>query len=258
MISASIEKQFGDLFIALVAFTLVLLAACSPNDGKRPIRDFYFPVENLNGGRVYEYETTQNGNKTPEYWYYRTFPRDSGFFMAATNYDHQFQIVQIRREKIVETGVQARDYFLYEPDTASGKLKQIQARIESADLFPFRVTDSLGVFLFRLKYHPVGDSASTNYVIRNRRYLGDGPAFHFQDKDYPCIRFGIREVVGNEKEGAWEAEGLGEEWYAKGLGLVYFRKNYNKGQLIIESRLKDQFSMKELEKRAGVFFNQSD
>lgn len=254
--SVTPASNFPNRFILIALLGLVVLGlnACK-SDGRQNIRAFYFPAEELKGGRVYAYETTQNGQTAPEYWYYRAFPRDSGLFMAATNYDRQFQIVQIRREQFVDNGVQARDYFLYEPDTTSGKLEKSVGRIESPDIFPFLVRDSLGVFLFSLKYHPVRDSSSTNYIIRNRRFLGEGPAFNFEGKDYPCIRFGVREVVGNEKEGSWEAEGLGEEWYAKGLGLVYFRKNFNKGRLVIESKLKERFSMQELEKRAGAYFN---
>jgi len=233
----------------LFGLSFLLLLACA-DPAHRNIKAYYFPVDDLKQGMVYEYETTQNGTKQPEYWYYKTLVRDTGIFLTATNYDHQFAIVQIRSEKIVGNGSVAKDFFLYEPDTASRKMVQIKAQITAADLFPFVVSDSLGVFLFKLNYHPGNDTASTNYVIRNRRYMGDAPDFNWEGKSYPCIRMGIREVVGNEREGAWEAEGVGEEWYAKGLGLVYYKKTFNKGQLVLESSLKARFPMSELEKRA--------
>lgn len=228
---------------------LLLLHACA-DPSHRNIKAYYFPIDDLKQGMVYQYESTQNGTSQPEYWYYKTLVRDSGLYLAATNYDHQFAIVQIRSENIVKSGAIAKDYFLYEPDTLHRKMVQVKAQITAADLFPFSVTDSLGVFLFKLNYHPANDSNSTNYVIRNRRYLGDAPDFELEGKKYPCMRMGIREVVGNEREGSWEAEGEGEEWYAKGLGLVYYKKTFNKGQLVLESKLKTRFPMSELEKRA--------
>lgn len=222
---------------------------CSCGD-KKNIKAYYFPINDLKIGQVYEYETAQNGVKRPEYWYFKTLDRDTALYLAATNYDHQFAVVQIRSEQVVANGVLAREYYLYEPDTTEGKMRQIKAELLSADVFPFEVRDSLGVFLFKLQYHPAVDSSSTNYVIRNRRYLGKAPDFDFDGKKYPCVRMGVREVVGNEKEGSWEAEGIGEEWYARGLGLVYYKKNFNQGKLVLESTLRARYPMSELEKKA--------
>lgn len=229
----------------------MLLLACQ-NDGKRDIRAYYFPAQDLHNGQVYQYAVTQNGNPANEYWYYRSSLRDSGLFFTATNYDRNYQISQITTEKIFASGAVSRDYFIYEPDTLSDQVVQVRATVESANVFPFQVTDSLGVFLFRLHYAPANDTTTTIYVIRNRRFLGDGPDFKLQGKTYPCVRFGLREVVGNEKEGASEVEGQGEEWYAQGIGLVYSRKSF--GDYRLESRLTDRFPMAELERRASEQF----
>jgi hypothetical protein len=226
----------------------LLTAACNH---KRNIRDFYYPVESLRTGTVYAYESTQNGTTAPEYWYYRSASPDSGQFMSAIYYDSRLQIGQITREKIVDNGALARDYILNEPDSALQRPVQTRALIESGNNFPFQVHDSTGVFLFSLKYHPARDPQATIYLIRNRRFLGDGPSYTFQGKQYPCIRFGVQEAIGNEKEGASEVEGKGEEWYAKGLGLVYSKKVYGRGSLKLETRLVDTFGLAELKKRAG-------
>jgi len=240
--------------ISLLGSILLLLSflmACQ-NDGKRDIRAYYFPAEDLYDGQVYQYTLTQNGSTANEYWYYNSTLRDSGLFLTATNYDRHYQIAQITTEKLFDNGAVSRDYFLYEPDTLTNKVVQVRATVESANVFPFRVTDSLGVFLFRLHYSPANDAATKIYLIRNRRFLGEGPAFALQGKSYPCIRFGLREVVGNEQEGASEVEGTGEEWYARGIGLVYSRKSF--GDYHLESRLTDRIPMTELEGRAGRHF----
>lgn len=227
----------------------ILIAACS--DKQRDIRDYYFPAKDLTVGRVYAYTSEEGDTTERRYWYYRTFVRDSGIFLAGTQYDRFFEINQLVREKIVESGSVARSVFLYEPDMATGKAVPIEADIESADMFPFLVRDSLGVFLYALRYRPLSDTSATVYLIRNRRYLGDGPMFEFGGKKHPTIRFGLHEAVGHSQDGAAEIEGHGEEWYAKGLGLVYFSKSFGaEGQIRFAFRLRETFSMQELERRA--------
>lgn len=243
----------------LIGFGVIffLIACACTGDGKRNISDYYFPAEELRSGKVYEYDLAKGDSSSPEYWYYRASRRDSGLFLSGTYYDSRFQIGQIRREKIADDGVTVRDYFLYESDWETGKQVQMNAVIESPDMFPFRVRDSSGVFLFRLRYHPAVDSGSTIYINRERIFLGNGPAFRYQGEDYPCVRFGLRELIGNKKEGIPELEGRGEEWYAEGLGLVYYRKSFGKSnQVAFEYRLKDIFPMSELEKRAAAFYGE--
>lgn len=222
---------------------------------RRNIKDYYYPVLDLQKGSVYVYELNVNGEKTTDYWYLMGFARDSGLYLASTNYDNQFQINQIAREKMTENGAVARSYYVYEQDSATQKAIQTEAVLKSPDIFPFSVKDSLGVFLFSLQYSPISEVQSKIYLIRNRRYLGDGPDFEFNGKKYATICMGIREAIGNEGEGSTEIEGVGEEWYAKGIGLVYFKKVYgDKGALRREYRLKEIISMDELIKRAGILW----
>jgi hypothetical protein len=234
-----------------IAIIVSLGFAC--NSDRRNIKDYYYPVLDLQKGSVYCYELNVNGEKTTDYWYLMGFVRDSGLYLASTNYDNQFHINQIVREKMTENGAIARSYYVYEQDSATQKAIQTEAVLKSPDIFPFSVKDSLGVFLFSLHYSPMGEIQSKIYLIRNRRYLGDGPNFEWNGKKYATIRMGIREAIGNEGEGAAEIEGVGEEWYAKGIGLVYFKKKYgDKGALIREYRLKEIISMDQLIQRAGT------
>ena len=168
-------------FWVVMGIAIACFAACKGN-GKRDIKAYYFPTDELRKGLVYEYEVTQNGVATPEYWYYRSFLRDSGLFLTSTYYDQFFQIGQICREKIVENGSQAREYFLYEPDSLTGGQIQTKALITAPDIFPFQVKDSTGVFLFSVNFHPPDDSLATVYVVRNRRFLGDAPEYEILNK----------------------------------------------------------------------------
>ncbi len=224
-------------------------------DGTRNVRDYYFPVQRLIEGKVYAYAAEEGDTTERRYWYYRAFVRDSGLFFSGVQYDRFFQINQIVREKITSDGVIARQVLLYEADTTGQKLLPVEAVIESDDLFPFQVRDSHGVFLYRLRYRPPFDSAGEIYLIRNRRYLGPGPDFEWEGKKYPVIRFGLREAVGHQAEGSAEIEGEGEEWYAKGLGLVFFRKTFGEtGQIRLAYRLREIFPMTELERRSDRLY----
>ncbi|MFN8302392.1 MAG: hypothetical protein U0U46_07865 [Saprospiraceae bacterium] len=226
----------------------LILAACT--GGRRDIRAYYYPAENLAGGKVYEYASLESDSIPPDYWYFRSVRADSGLFLVGTYYDASFQVGQMVREKIDRSGSQVRDYFLYFPDSSGQRNLRVAARLESPDVFPFSVKDSSGVFLFSLQIGQPGD-AGLIYLIRNRRYLGDAPDFEFKGKKYPCIRFGLREAIGKSAEGDAETESRGEEWYAEGLGLVYYRKEAgNKGLIRQEYRLRDIITMDELEQRA--------
>jgi len=254
---AKISAVRALLFLSL-PFLSFFLFACG-SGGKRDISEYYFPVKDLRGGKVYEYVVSQNDSVMPEYWYYRTFVRDSGLFLVGTYYDHRFQIGQIVREKITKSGALAKECHLYEadpnPETEGGQIHTTTI-IDAPNKFPFAVKDSSGVFLFKLQFHPPDDPKATIYVVRNRRFLGNAPDFEFDGKKYPCIKFSLRETIGNEKEGAAEVEGLGEEWYAKGLGLVYYKKTYGSGSFKTEARLTDIFPMSTLEQKATTIYGE--
>jgi hypothetical protein len=246
---------FGAL-VGATTMMLFLTNGCAP-DKKRDISDYYFPVEALRSGRVYEYTSSGNSAEpTSEYWYYKGFQRDSGWFLAATYYDQRFQIGQIVREKISDAGATAREYFLYEPDTITQQQAPVPVTIESPHIFPFQVRDSTGRWLFSLSYHPIWEPEATVTLVRHRRFLGDGPPFKFRGKSYPCIRIDVQETIVNDRAETESVEGVGEEWYAKGIGLVYSRKTYGAGELTIENRLNDIFMMTELERRAKEVYEE--
>ncbi len=249
----------GYLFALLLGLGFTQMSCLS--EGTDDIRAYYFPVEHLRKGQVYEYEVTQNGITAPEYWYFRGFQRDSGLFLAATYYDQGFQIGHIAREKITEKSVLLRSYFFYETDSTrlnddNGGQVQAEATIEQATVFPFDAGDSSKVYVFSLSYRPATDPGSEVEIRRERRYLGPAPDFEFRGKKIKCIRFSLRETVGNTDTRLPELSATGEEWYARGLGKVRYRKVYGEGAVTLEATLKDIFPMSELERRAAEVFGE--
>lgn len=228
-----------------------VLAGCGEEE--RKLRNYYFPAEQLRGGMVYEYLSEQGDSVVTEYWYYRSFLRDSGLFLAGTYYDERFHIGQIVREKITETGAQAREYFLYDTDPLTEKQQQIRTRIQAGQVFPFAVKDSSVVSQFSLTYEPPDEPGTTVRILRQRRFLGTAPDFSFRGEKVRCIRFALHETIGSDAEDNAPLEGQGEEHYALGLGRVYYRKSYGSDASVqFEYRLHDVFPMSELERRAGV------
>ena len=235
----------------LLCISLVYLLACSKEQGKKDISAFYFPVDALRGGKVYEFEAMKGDSSSSEYWYLRSFRRDSGMFLTGTYYDHQFQIEQIVREKMTDLGAITVDYSLYETDQERDTLMRSAALIEKSFVFPFKIKDTTTTVQFSLNYHTPLDTTLRVYLTRTRRYAGAADEFEFQGDKYPCIRFLLKETIGFERGKEPEVTGKGEEWYAEGLGLVYYRKTYGADALVqYEYRLKDIFSMAELEERA--------
>lgn len=226
---------------------------------RRDISDYYFPVKELRQGKVYEYAVSNRDSISLEYWHFRGFVRDSGLFLSGTYYDQQFQIGQIIREKIVKSGALARECNLYEPaPEKDGGQTTIPTRIELGNLFPFSVGDSSGTFEFKLHFSPPDDPKSTVYLNRQRRFVGDAPDFEFDGQTYPCVRFAVHETISSRSTGKPDLESLGEERYAKGLGLVYYSKSYNNNAFKVEGRLTDIISMSDLEQRAAAAWSRGE
>ena len=236
------------LVFGLLAILFSILG-CDFFDGRRDIKAFYFPMEKLAGkGLVYQFTPANADTTESEYWIIRAEQRDGKQLLITQLLNPDFTLAQTMTEAIFETGTLARSLVLFEPDSASGKPRAIVVFIEEASLFPFKVGDSTGVFLFKISYRPPSDSLSSIYLIRNRRFHGNAPDFLFKGEKIPCIAFKLKEVIGKEQEGSAEIEGSGEEIYGKGIGLVAYRKNFGSG-LKMDFRLTDIFEMQEFGKR---------
>lgn len=231
--------NFNWLFILIVCCFL-----CSCHSDKKNIRDYYFPLQELTDGLVYEYHPVNSDTLAPEYWYYRSVKTDSTTYLASTFYDPAtLTPTQVMREATVSNGMVVDGLYLIETDS-TGKQHQIEAKIIAGDIFPFEVRDSGGIFLFKTTWKsPLQQAVYT--LIKNRRYAGD-TTFVFQNKRYDAVIFNVKELVEQRQEGVFEKQFSSVEWYAKGLGLVYYRKDITP-TFVIEYRLADRYPMKQLE-----------
>ncbi len=226
--------------LAVVAF----FAACNnETDGLRNIEAYYYPLGDLQDGKVYEYEPLGDKNDPTVYWHYKSIKEKGARYLLGTSYGPTFNPDQFAREERVENGMLLSDFYVYETD-AEGKSQQIRVDIEAANVFPFRVKPLGSALLTSLHWRPLGDTSSIT-LVRNRQFDSD-TTFSFQGKKTPAVKFNTRELMDQEAAGHLELEFGGMEIYAKNLGLVYFRKDVS-GQRRIEYQLKAVYSMAEFE-----------
>jgi hypothetical protein len=227
------------LFLALT-----LLSGCR-NDGSRDIRDYYFPLKKLQDGLVYEYSA--DDSLTPAYWYFRSVLDNNQPYLTGAYYEQELEPIQITREAVVKNGILQKDLRLF-TQSPSGKSSQIIANIEYANVFPFTVRDSLGVFLHKVQW--TDDEGQNITITKNRRFAGDS-TLTFQGKLYPVIFFTVLESVELEHptQGYFEQILRGREAFAEGLGLVMFEKG-PENEPPIRYTLVDRYPMIQLEQKA--------
>ncbi|MEM1323079.1 MAG: hypothetical protein AAGG75_22635 [Bacteroidota bacterium] len=234
------------LVLGFVFLFLLCLWSCQMED-KIQIKAYYFPVEELKEGLVYEYNSVGKDSLAPEYWYYKTFEQDSGLYFTGQYYNYDFEIGQFVSEEVVGNGTLLHQLFMYEPADSNGQQLRFSVEIEVPNVFPFEVRDSGGVFLYKIKWTSPSQPERRTRLIRNRRYLGKRP-YEFNGEQHEAIAFSTRDLIETNEEGYQELQYDGEEIYAKGIGLVYYRKAID-SNLVLEYQLKGRYKMEELEKK---------
>ena len=233
------------LFSLMILFLIGLQWSCGSNK-VQDIGNYYYPLNALKEGVVYEYRPTKGDTLPEEYWFFRSIYTDSVDYLTANYYDHNFIVRQFTTEEIVVNGSIIKDYFLYGLDSL-GFQTQIPAVVKGATAFPFEVRDSGGVFLTHLKWTIQNDPEISTTVIKNRRYRGK-TTYNFKGKKYDCVEFELKELVDDFNNGHWERQYEGKELYAKGLGLIYYEKKID-DNFVLSYELVDTFGMTELERR---------
>ena len=253
---AIIDKKNSEFSASRAAFLRWLLPfcgimfflACSGEEKEGPYKAFYFPFEEMTEGKVYEYASTSAVGDTiiTEYWAYKSVKDEKGWQLMGTYYDSYFQVRQFFRETMHTTGSLMEDYFLYQSDSI-GVTQRYDAELKAANGFPFMLKDTNSILLFDLQWTFSEDPVHRISLTRNRQYRGQS-IFSFQGNRLPAITFDLRERIDDEQEGHLEKEYTGMEIYAKGLGLVYYRKDLDEN-IVMEYQLEAIYTMAEFEEK---------
>lgn len=225
----------------------VLFLACQQNKDVINIKDYYYPAERLTkDGLVYEYHSLNNDTVPPEYWYFRSLETDTALYFTGTYYDEFFNVRQFFSSEIVGNGVLLVDQFISTIDS-TGQFEQHYADVIYNNVFPFEVRDSGGIFLMKLKWLYSENPVVSTTLTRNRRYLGK-KTYKVVGEEVEVVVMELREEIDDQNNGHWTSTYNGVEYYADGIGLVYYKKEIDKN-FILEYGLHKRYPMSELEKK---------
>ncbi len=236
----SIQKN---CYVLPIIVILLVLSSCTDREN---IKAYYFPIDDLQKAKVYEYKSIGKDSLAPYYWFYRTIKTDTAQYFTGQFYNQDFIPEQFFREEIVENGSILDYYLLFETDS-TGFQRQNRVEVLAANVFPFEIKDSSIVYLYKVKWSELDNPAANNTLIKNRRFVGY-TEYNHKGKSIPAVEFLVDEAIDNYNEGHFEAEFKGKEIYGKNIGLVYFKKVISEG-LVLEYKLTDIYDMKGLEQK---------
>ena len=236
------------------AYCLLFTAYCALTTGcgKKNIRDYYFPLSQLKEKpMVYEYEFKTHDTTLHLYSYFQTVVQGDSISFVGTDYDPSFQVMMMRREEMLANGMKLKDLRYYGSDS-TGKAVEMKAIITGGAVFPFEVKDSNGVFINIIKYKDPKDSTHETTLTRNLRFLRT-TTYLYKNQKYDALEFEKKDEQSERdlKQGGWQHLFTVKEIYAKGIGLVYSKRQVSDNETV-EIRLIDTYPMEELEKKFKV------
>lgn len=230
---------------------LVLLAACSD---ERDIRDYYFPVRDLQDGLVYAYEPIDGPDTNTIYWYALGLDQDTSLVLNLTTYGQDFTPASLISETITNQGVVTKQLNLYSTDTI-GRSQRVQAQILAGNSFPFFVPKGAEqpAYVYKIAYEDFTQPDVSYEVTYNRQFSRD-TSFMLEGIRYAAILFEItgETAMRDSVNGDIAPQFKGYEVYARGVGLVESYRNFD-GGFAFHQRLNTRFPMSELQRRAANF-----
>ena len=234
-------------------WTLLLLATIlfSCNQGNENLQAYYYPINEIAEGMVYEYQSPLQDSvqHPPHYWYYRMVEGEDGTeAFVGVYYNNDFEIEQLVRESVVSNGVKTDDVRLYEYDD-TGQRFDIQAEVKQNTAFFFEA-DETQLLPYQLAWRSQIDPDASTILTRGRVFRGFVPC-EFKGEKRRCAKFQLDDIIeaDHDTEGGQRLELTATELYAKGIGLIYSKKILPNGMEIIYE-LTDRYPMSELEAKA--------
>ncbi len=226
----------------LVVFLfLMFIAGCEKEN--RNIKDFYFPLASLEEGLIYEYHSINNQYDPPFFWLYQTKVEGDDLFLTGTYFGPDFSKYQSIREEVVSNGMLLDEFRWYEKDTTTNTEYEVPVEVHSGNVFSFELTNPPSVLVSSIHWTLPTDTLTKMTFIRNRQFEKD-TTYTFANQSYDCLKFYVRELIDNERQGHLEQEYEAAEIYAKGIGLVYFRKD-------IAKEWQMEYELKEIHEKAA-------
>ena len=202
---------------------LFLFSSCNDhNKDAGPLKNYYFPLEQMEEGKVYRYTSDSDTSQGEQLWILKSFKKDGSYILKGAIYQLQDKITHQWQEGQTETGMVMLEYALAMNGIAAGS-KLTSTKIIYDDIFPFNA-DKGGVFLFDMKWTDPADQKIGYELIRNRIFIGD-TSMMVLGRQQDAMHFSIKERVEVDNDGILGLDLRGEEYYAKNIGLVKYVKD---------------------------------
>ena len=215
-----------------VMYIFIIMTSCvNRSNVVEGFSDYYLPFESFDqGGMEYRYRSLADSTLEHEVWHHI---KTSEEHILSINYDHRQQVVQKQYEHVVGNGVLIDSLHLFFYDSL-GRTISLPVRVLSPHRLPFNPVDSAQLWLTKLEWWQPTDQLHV-VLERRRRFLG-GTTWKWQGKTIPAVRFKTVDKFETERDGWTTSEWDGEEVYAKGIGLIYYRRNISP-QMVLEFEL---------------------
>lgn len=194
-------------------------------------RDYYVPINALPGeGKVYTYRNLRDSTAAPEVWRHIRAGKDR---IESINYDSDGAETQRQYDRIVIDGVVTDSLILFFSDS-TGQRYHYPVKVVSPYRFPFQPGDASKVYLTQFEWRQPGDSLRV-VLQRRRRFDGD-TTWMYKGKTLSAVRFITDDTLETEEVGWTTSNWKGVEVYAKGIGLVYYKRSVS-DDLVLEFAL---------------------
>ena len=186
----SIDNLCSIIYCFLLA---ACLTSCSVDYIYRDFMAYYFPVYELQEGKVYEYRPVSNDTLPVDYWYYSSHMVGNSLHFTGNYYNDRFEVQQFFRETQAEQGMILEDFILYASDSKN-KQTQIDVEILSNQTFPELFIDSTKTYKMGIKWDIPNEPGTTISLFRERNYIAKGH-FNFKDTRYESVLFKTLENI---------------------------------------------------------------
>lgn len=234
-------------------FAVLLLTCLFSCSDQRDIRDYYFPVRDLEQGLVYAYSPVNSLDTNTIYWYAIGLDQDTALYLNLTTYDQLLNPSTLISEAITNEGVETHQVLIYDTDS-TGHSIVANADINFNQGFPFMIArsdkDEQATQVYQIDYSPKNTPNTRYRITYNRRFERDTLAI-LEGLEYPAILFSMtgETSVRDAVEGDISPTFQGYEIYAKGVGLVESYRHFD-GGFVLHQKLKERFPMERLQQLA--------
>jgi hypothetical protein len=209
-------------FIFLSA--LFFCSACAKKEAG--LRDYYYPLDGKT--RLYEYVSVHN-DSMPPYNIEISTTKDNVLITKRIDPSNG-NIEQIVREEIVLNGTLCVEYKVMQYDSETNQIYTTLATVnpKANTFFAFDAKPNDGVLPFEITWTNPMDSLEKNTITKNRLFTGFVKREQ-NGKTYDCAEMVVKTRVKSEHEddGTIAPEFITTEYYAKGIGLLFSKTDYN-------------------------------